>query len=262
MNVEKIKSFVNFWFGFGKRGCCRISLIKTLYFNFRVFPFRVAVKFPVHVFVGVKLMSIGKVSISGTVQRGMVTIGRAWKHRSSHRGLWYNVGTIVVAKGLELNAGVRIINSGTIEFDKNMFNADSTISCSTHIKFGYATRVGVNTLIEDNDHHYLINLQTKEVKRKNKGIEIGKYCWIGQNSSIKKGVRLSERTVVASNSVLTKDYSDIPPYSIIGGVPAKLIATGFARIYDNDDEITKYFATTSENTVICNEDIEKLINVH
>lgn len=44
--------------------------------------------------------------------------------------------------------------------------------------------------------------------------------WIGRNVTIMVGRHISKGTIVAANSVVTKDF---PPYSIIGGNPAKII---------------------------------------
>ena len=43
-------------------------------------------------------------------------------------------------------------------------------------------------------------------------------------------------TIVASNSLVGKDYSDIPESSMIGGIPAKLIATGFRKVENSKIE--------------------------
>ena len=47
-------------------------------------------------------------------------------------------------------------------------------------------------------------------------------CWLGVNVVVMPGMRIGRGSIVGANSVVTKD---IAPYSIIGGVPAKLLKT-------------------------------------
>lgn len=59
-----------------------------------------------------------------------------------------------------------------------------------------------------------------------KEVVIGNDVWIGTNVLIKGGVNIGDGAIIAMGSVVTKD---IPPYSIFGGVPAKLIKYRFSK---------------------------------
>jgi maltose O-acetyltransferase len=51
-------------------------------------------------------------------------------------------------------------------------------------------------------------------------IHIGDYVWIGANVFIRGGVTIGDNSIIGANSVVTRD---IPPNTIYGGVPARLI---------------------------------------
>ena len=58
----------------------------------------------------------------------------------------------------------------------------------------------------------------------NKDIVIEEDCWIGAGAILLPGVTIRRGTVVGAGAVVTKDTL---PYSVVAGVPAKLIATKF-----------------------------------
>jgi virginiamycin A acetyltransferase len=59
----------------------------------------------------------------------------------------------------------------------------------------------------------------------NKGdIVIGNDVWIGYDAVIMSGVHIGDGAIIATRAVVTKD---VPPYAIVGGVPAKEIRKRF-----------------------------------
>ena len=61
---------------------------------------------------------------------------------------------------------------------------------------------------------------------KAKGVTIGNDVWIGQDVLIRGGVKIGDGAIVAAGAVVTKD---VPPYAMVGGVPARLIRPRFAE---------------------------------
>src|SRR5262249_4626548 len=53
-----------------------------------------------------------------------------------------------------------------------------------------------------------------------KPIVIGDYAWIGMRATVLGGVTIGEGAVVMAGAMVTRD---VPPYAIVGGVPAKVI---------------------------------------
>lgn len=53
---------------------------------------------------------------------------------------------------------------------------------------------------------------------------IGNDVWIGSYARIMEGVTIGDGTIIAAGALVTKD---VPPYAIVGGVPAKVIGYRF-----------------------------------
>lgn len=60
----------------------------------------------------------------------------------------------------------------------------------------------------------------------NKKVVIGNDVWIGAHTVILPGVNIGNGAIIGAGAVVTKD---VPPYAIVGGVPAKIIRYRFSQ---------------------------------
>ena len=83
----------------------------------------------------------------------------------------------------------------------------------------------------DTDRHEIRNLDTGVLSPSRKPIVIGDNVWIGNNVCINKGTVIPDNIIVSSNSLCNKNYSEVSPFSIIGGIPAKVLSSSKQRIW-------------------------------
>lgn len=122
---------------------------------------------------------------------------------ASKNVLFYPGFTVRNPKGLKIEDGVSIGPKCLLDARKGI-----TIHKNAIIAF--------EAIIWSWNHNY------NDVQFCGKGspTEIGAYAWICSRSIILPGIRIGEGAVVASGAVVTKD---VPPYTIVGGIPARII---------------------------------------
>jgi acetyltransferase-like isoleucine patch superfamily enzyme len=81
-------------------------------------------------------------------------------------------------------------------------------------------------------------------------IVLGHDVWIGHGALILSGVSIGNGAVVAAGSVVTKD---VPPYTIVGGNPARMIRSRFDSETIDSIEKSEWW-TWSESEVACRAD--------
>ena len=83
----------------------------------------------------------------------------------------------------------------------------------------------------------------------NKGdIVIGNDVWIGYEAVIMAGVHIGNGAIIAARAVVTKD---VPPYTIVGGVPARPIKTRFDEETIRKLETLKWWDWSAEKIRRC-----------
>ncbi|EHJ56749.1 hypothetical protein HMPREF9318_01369 [Streptococcus urinalis FB127-CNA-2] len=112
------------------------------------------------------------------------------------------------------------------DFGKNItFEEDVFVNSGCHFQDQGGIEIGQGSLIGHNVVLATVNHALEPSQnRKNtyNGITIGNHVWIGSNATILPGVRVGDWAVIAAGAVVSKD---VEPYTIVGGVPAKVIKT-------------------------------------
>ena len=96
---------------------------------------------------------------------------------------------------------------------------------------GDKAMIGPNVTIMGGDHNvtvigkYMLDVKDK-LPDNDKPVFIEKDVWVGACSTILKGVRIGRGAIVAAGALVVKD---VPPYAIVGGVPARVLKMRFSE---------------------------------
>lgn len=249
INYIRENGWADFWalidanYGLGKLelilSCNWFNPFATFWLNIRSFPFKQAFAFPIFVYGRPKILCLsGKMKIEGKVSSGMIQFNKTFYGAPSNMSVKseiFNRGTIIFRGKGHIGTGSKLfVNQHAIfEIGNDFTIADQVnLGCYKHIKCGNTIRIAHRSQILDNNYHYVANLTTKKVPRVTAPITIGSHCWICNSTTVYGGAVIPDNTIVASNSLVKKDFSDIPAYSMLGGAPAKFLSSGFTRIYD------------------------------
>lgn len=115
----------------------------------------------------------------------------------------------------------------TISIGNDVFiGKGANLSASrSSITIGNKVMFGPNVTIRGGDHNTsMLGRFMFDVKEKrpedDKPVIIEDDVWIGACATILKGVRLGRGSIVAAGALV---INDVPPYSIVGGIPARVI---------------------------------------
>ncbi|WP_229655051.1 transferase [Flavobacterium sp. LC2016-23] len=215
---------------------------KTLYFNFKKFPFAIAKKLPVFFYGKVKFTSItGEIEIKAPINKGMIGFGQSYEMNTIHRGT------------AEINISGKLIFKGRIQLGKDYFifikkgaycelghmsslGSNGKLICTEKIILGDYARLGSECQVIDTNFHQMIDTKTGTIYKMSLPIQIGNYNFVSNRVSIMKGTRTPDYCTIASNSLCNKNYSSFGENILIGGVPVKLIKENISRDWEGEKE--------------------------
>lgn len=138
-----------------------------------------------------------------------LVLGKVGKNSFINRNFFYHTGkNIEIGDNVFINRNVELIAKGSKLVIKN------------------DVLIGQNVVITTANHGFETKIPIRLQKMKSKKIIINDDVWIGANVVILPGVTLAKGSIIGAEAIVTKD---VKTYSIVGGVPAKLIKYRFDK---------------------------------
>ena len=130
------------------------------------------------------------------------------------------VGRFAIIRGSRQYGGAQL-GEGLIVGNNSNIGPYCYVGCSGGIRIGNNVMMAPRCSLFAENHNFDDMSQTLKAQGiKRAPIDIEDDCWIASHSVILAGVTIGRGSVVAAGSVVTKS---MPPYSIIAGVPARVI---------------------------------------
>lgn len=152
-------------------------------------------------------------------------------------------GKNAVPDRCNFSGSIKIGYSTTLGYN-NFLHGDITI--------GKYCQIGADVAIHAKNHptNYLstyinktlFNGELKKLRQENK-VTIGNDVWIGHNVIVVGNVTIGNGAILAAGSVVTKD---VPPYTIVAGVPAKSIRKRFSDAVITEIEALQWWNLSEE----------------
>lgn len=152
------------------------------------------------------------------VTEGMVFLGRGVEIEGRP-----GYGRVVLGQWVHVGDGTALrAHEGTLRVgDKVVFGRDNVVNCYLDVEIGATTLIADWVYVTDFDHRFDdLAMPIKDQGIAKSPVRIGPDCWIGVKVSVLRGSIVGEGCVLAAHAVVK---GAIPPRSVAGGVPAKVI---------------------------------------
>lgn len=205
----------------------------SLIFCFRNLPFKQAIKLPIlicpsslfpFIWKNIILKPKGRFLINcKSVKTGMIRLGVNLVSIYPNKGILIDNKKEIVFNGkcvIGNGSILSVLPTGSLQFgDKFYATTTLRVVCAQKIVFGDNCLIGWDNLFMDTDLHVIKKYSSNSrLGVGYKPIRIGANNWFCMKTVSLKGTITPDFTIVANNSVLRDDYSNIGNYCIIGGV--------------------------------------------
>ena len=220
------------------------NVFKTIWFNFKMLPFRQAVKLPFFIYRNVHFRDLsGEVEVN-KVHFGMVKVGYSLHYVATSVPMteWTIRGKLVLNGPTRFFQGTYLLicDKATLTCGGiyNLFGSGCKIICFDKITIGKRVDITWECQIMDTSFHYIQSTEdlSVEIAPLTKEIIIGDYVWIGNRTTISKGAVIPDESIIASNSLVNKNLSGDGSYCLFAGMPVKVVKRGVGRVWNESHE--------------------------
>lgn len=221
----------------------KINILKSVYFNFKVLPYKQAVKLPFHFYGKTDLDDISGefVILNSKLYFGMISFGG--KHeiavKSNKPNRIYNKGKIVFNGSGKFGMGnnVVVLENGILTIGYNFaIGSETKIICFRNISLGNNILVSWECQFFDSDFHF-IKLKDNLIKDNCGELIIEDNVWVGSKVTLLKNTYLSKSSIIGSNSVCSGNYKEKHGDSILlAGIPAVFLKKDVSYVVDKSIE--------------------------
>lgn len=133
------------------------------------------------------------------------------------RRFFYRLGGIKIGRGSSIHMKTTFYNPGNISIGEDTVVGERTVlDGRDKLIIGNHVAIASEVMIYNSEH----NINDDNFQAIEAPVVIDDYVFIGPRVIVLPGVKIGKGAVVGAGAVVTKD---IPPFAIVGGVPAKII---------------------------------------
>jgi virginiamycin A acetyltransferase len=143
-------------------------------------------------------------------------------HNRTYPGNIFPIDSVQV--GLYSYGTINVLNYNQLN-KKDKLIIGNFVSIANEVKFLMNENHQTNTLTTFPLKSTFLKKHHEDDTISNGSIVIEDEVWIGYRATILSGVRIGKGAIIATGAVVTKD---IPPYTLAGGIPARIIKSRFS----------------------------------